>query len=483
MRGARREFMSLEDALTHPKAERFLIDLHAKDVRYDAQAQTVTFTRFDPNSKHSHTHTLNINAEFAGYMQDYGDQTRYITDAGTPWLTRDQELAVVNQDQKDAYYKALASGANQDVVMLSWRKTLAKKQDSGHTALSVGTLNLAEGSKATDSTPRYEYQPEISGSFYPSTGPLFRPGKLLLKPLEDHVPAIERYIHNSSVNTDQHIEAARSRHDEAPLAYSMGVTARDSALPVGVAVGTMIGIALTKKMADLIQHRQKGDIDDSMVETALKSMALMGAGYLAAKATGALDMATGVVLLKEEERGSGILASLVTPAQLDIMQHSLYGMYKTYYSQYNILSSNCADFGDKMMEDIGLQTTKLLNETIATETAKEPSLLERATKVISVPEKIRPSRISYAFRNRKPVTAEVTVDGQKLAVSRVSISEQSALLIETDDYLFKNPPIETFQKVLKEGVTLKPDATGRYYFDFKPHIKQIPLSQAVERAR
>ena len=484
MRGARHEFMSLEDALTHPKAERFLIDLQAPGVDYDAVKQRVTFTRTDPTKKQTHTHTIDINPQFHQYMQDYGSETRFITDAGTPWLTRDQELDYNgSQEQKDAYYQALSAGPNQDVVMLSWRKTVAKKKDSGHTALSIGTLNLADGSSDQDAVPIYEYEPEISGSFYPSTGPLFRPGKLALKPIAEHIPALEKRLHHSSLNTDQHLQAARDRHGENPMAYSIGVTARDSVEPVGAAVGAMVGITVTKKMVDLIRGKQSGAMDDKAVEVALKGLALLTAGYLAAKATGALDMATGVVLLKEEERGSGILASLVTPAQLDIMQHTLYGMYKTYFDKYNILSSNCADFADKMMEDIGLQTSKLLQETIAVEDAKNVGPVQKVLNTISIPESIRPSRISYAYRNRKPVTGEVEIDGQKLAVSLVSVSGQSSVLIETDNQLFNEPPIQTFQKVLKEGITMKQGQDGRFHFQFQPHVEQIEVSQAAARSR
>lgn len=466
--------MSLEEALTYPKSKKRLIDLHATDTRYDPITHRVAYTHDGVK------HTIPVSESFRVYMAKYADQTHYMTENGTPWITRSQEQDHPDPQQIIDYYQALGRGENQSVVLLNWRKSAAKFNDTGHSSLTAGHLDLAKGSSEQDPVPLYEFTPDISGSFYPSTGPLFRPGKLLLAPLAERVPALEKLFHNYFINTDQHITAAKERHGDHPVAHTLGVVAKDSALPLSVAAGTMVATAVGKKIFDLVRDQQDKK-DDTIVETAIKGLALLTLGYAAAKATGALDEATGVVLLKEEERGSGILASLVTAEQIDIMEHTLYAMYKTYYHEYNILRSNCADFADRMMHDIGLDTRAILDEAIAQDLAPK-NAFQRLVDKVRIPEETRPSRPSFAFRNRKSNTGKVTVDGQDLSVSLVAVGSHSSVLVETNDHLFKNPPIETFQKILEKGLTLAKDPVGNYEFSFQPGIKRIQPTPAANAA-
>lgn len=496
IRGWNQDFLSLEEALTHADAERFLIDLQAPDTVYSLMSEapngaekekhTVSFTRPNARTGEPVVHTVYVNPAFHDYMERYGDRTRYITDAGTPWLTRDQELGEIDPEQARAYYDALSTGPNQDVIMVNWRKTNAAKKDTGHSAISIGTLNRAKGVAADDPNQVFEYQPDITGSFYPVTGPLFRPMLPVLAPIAKYIPPLGRQVERGMKNNRHHLEAARERLGDNSVAHSMGVAARDAVKPLSVAAASTVSVVVAKHMVDLAKAEAKGEAGKEERGRVLNGLATLMVAYTAAKTTGILDAQTGVVLLKEEDRGSGILATLVTPAQMDIMQHALYGMYKTYHDKYNILGSNCADFADKMMEEVGLETSRILDEALGNQqenTEEKDGRFSRFAKAISVPPHIRPSRVSWAFRNRKPISGEVEIDEQPLSVGLVKVNNQSTVLIETEDHLFKNPPIETFQRVLKEALTLKENRHGQFQFDLQPGIKRIDPSRAAAAAR
>src|SRR5690606_22971124 len=94
--------------------------------------------------------TLLIPEEFHDYMDKYIGEVRYITDAGTPWLTRAEESDPAYAQQRADYFDALKSGQNTDVVMIHWRSTNAKRKDTGHTAISVGQLRLIPSEDGQD---------------------------------------------------------------------------------------------------------------------------------------------------------------------------------------------------------------------------------------------------------------------------------------------------------------------------------------------
>ncbi len=384
---------------------------------------------------------------------------------------------------------------NDNVVLVSWRNTdfyKFSRRDSGHSAISSGVLNKVPNEDGDGF--RYHYDPEITGSFYPTTGPLFFPEKFFLSLLGENMPpAVRNYIQHYEVNNGHFATAAQERLGEHSVSHTAGVMARDSVKPIAAAAGTMLAYTLTEKMMRTMKDHQEGKIGNEAVQQAIKAMALMAAGYMAAKATATLDSATGTVLMKEEYRASGVLACLVTPAQLDIMQHAMYGMYKTYHERYNILGlnsgHNCADYSDQMMKLIGVDIARTLG--VVEEQQKEnqkaemhpvKAKLANAWETVSIPNSKRPSRLrdlKNVLPNRQPKTGEIEVDGQPLTLSLMKLNDRSAVLIESSEHLFGDAPIETFQKVLEKGLTLRANQHGRFQFELEDEVKQVPPTRAA----
>ena len=454
IKGFNREFLSLEESLCHPNAERQLLDLRGHDIGHTWDPSLKQY--IVSYKKDGQTQTLFIPKQFNQYIRQYG--VEFITDNGTPWLSREQKQIGIPDAQSKDYYKALAEGENREIVLINWSNTDLRRGETGHSSLSVGTLDLADGYTETDKVPIYEYTPEISGSFYPSIAPVMRRAPDYVK---------------------HHTDAAKARHGDHPVAHSLGVTARDAILPVSAAVGSGVAMYVAARMSGLIKDKQEGKKVN--VDAALKSIGLVLIAHAAGKKAGQFKTSTGAVMLKEEEKGAGVLATLVTPAQMDLMEHALYGMYRTYHEKYNLLSSNCADFSDKMMQEIGLDTRKILDEAVAEDKAEERNIPQKVRARAKTPEHIRPSRLSWAYRNRKPETATVKVDGQPVSVSRLDVDGQSTVLIESSKFKFEKPPIETFQTVLKDVLTLEKSPNGTYAFDFQPGITRVAGAQAASR--
>lgn len=461
--GLKGKFPSLEEALTHRSSERRLINLHDPQTRYDPAHHRVTYQR------DGEEHTLPVDPAFKGYMRRYASRTHYVTDNGTPWLTRRQEYRQsVSKKQLDAYYEALNTGKNREVAMVNWSGTHIYQ--SGHSSVSVGTLNLVDGSSEEDEIPLYRYEPEITGSYYGSLG-------------------LAVGMHPDAYRNSAHAKTV----EHSPLAHAAGTMLRDGAWPLsamlaGIATGTMITANGLKK-----QERNR------LIKTTLRAMTALVVTAAAGAATGYLANSNGTLLMKEEALGSGLLATLITPAQRDILEHALYGVYKTYEGKYNILHSNCADFSEKMLAEIQVDIASVIESAMRQEPPK--SALGRVRDVLSVPHYIRPDRAGWAMRmlpDSKPVTGVVALaplpvehvphrfterirrngrplkanGGEELHISPNVATNAPTLLVETTQEKFDRPPIETFREALKH-VTLRADAKGKYRWELMPHVQLV----------
>lgn len=469
--GIKGKFPSLEEALTHRSAERRLINLHDPQTRYDRVHHRVTYQRDGAE------HTISLDPAFKGYMRRYAQHTHYVTDKGTPWLTRKQEYRQsISRKELDAYYAALNKGENREVVMVNWSGTHIYQ--SGHSSLSVGTLNLADGSSEEDKIPLYRYEPEITGSYYGSLGPVM-----------GMFPDAYR------ASTDAKVV------EHSPRAHAMGTMLRDGAWPLSAMLASItVGTMVTAKGLKNKDERNR------LIKTTLRAMTGIAATATAGITTGYLANSNGTLLMKEETIGSGLLATLITPAQRDILEHALYGVYKTYEGKYNILHSNCADFSEKMLSEIQVDIASVIESAMQQEPPK--SVLGRVRDVLSVPQHIRPERNSWALRvlrDSKPVTGVVTLDplpvehvphrftdkirrngkvngGEELHISPNVATSAPTLLVETMKEKFDRPPIETFREVLKH-VTLCADARGKYSWELMPHVRLLEKEAARDRPR
>lgn len=482
--GLRGQFPTLEEALMHPDSERKLINLHDPTTSYNPRQHAVYYL------KDGKQHRLPLDPAFRDYMRDYADSTHYVTDKGTPWLTRKQEYRnSISQQQQDDYYFALTRGENREAVILNWLNT--QKMETGHAALSVGSLDLADGSAETDEIPLYEYTPEITGSYYGSTTPLL--GK----------KHFSEYRDGSRV---------RKVSDDNPVAHAVGTTLRDGAAPLGSIVGgglLAVAALLHKSKKSGASERKQREI----LKKGLFSVGTMTAASMAAVSSGLLVSSNGTLLMKEEMESTGMLATLITPAQRDIMEHSLYGVYQTYHEKYNILNNNCADFATKMLQDISIDLDAAVRRAMEQEPPR--SLSQRATQPI--PQHIQPGRAGWALRNRTSATGIVTLepspDGEDkkfsqmrrskghverlrrarmaetgdevLHVSPIETLGQSSVLVETASYdrQFRQPPIETFRDVMKQALTLKKDPQGSYHFALQPHVPLLEKGRDAAPSR
>lgn len=487
--GLKGDFPTVEEALIHPDCERKLIPL-ARPAIYSKKHHSI---RYRQDGK---THILKLNPAFKDYMQEYGRTTHYVTDQGTPWLTRLQEDgSFIQQEQLDAYYAALRAGENREVVMINWTNTHGK--DSGHSSISVGSLSLSENASEHDTIPIYDYTPEITGSYYGSTTPF-----LGMKHWDE-------YMRDSAV---------RKVGKNNPIAHATGTTLRDGALPIATFVGGAM-LALAKDI-----HAARAQ-KSSLTEKQINAVAKRGIKYLAAAtvigastaASGLLSSSKGTLLMKEEMEGSGILATLITPAQRDILEHSLYGIYQTYYGKYNILSHNCADFTQDMLKEINVDLAPLIEEAMRRE--QPHTLIQQALKPFTIPNHVKPSRHGWAASVRPPlfglygvVELPRNLEGEQkrldsihspkkkeqmrkqleqeegnevVHVRPIEDLDQSTILITTPnaDKKFRQRPLETFRDVMKHSLTLAKDDDNQHHFAFQPHVQveMLQPSRSVSR--
>jgi hypothetical protein len=469
--GLKGQFPSLEDALCKSESERKLIRLESPLASYDDETHCVYYMQ--DGSRHA----LPIDPAFYDYMRGYANRTLYVTDKGTPWLTRAQEELQGQTDEQQiaAYYTALCGGENREVAMLNWSNTNLSRKDTGHAALSVGSLNLTDGSLETDDVPIYDYEPEISGSYYASTTPFL-----------------------GTKHIENYLKASRERRvaDTNPVAHAAGTTVRDSVPILSVLLGgTMASLAIKHHNA-----AKAGKSERELQRMTRKAIGTMGTlaavGSLTA-ATGIFSSANGTLLMKEEKDGSGILATLITPAQRDIMEHSLYGVYLTYHQKYDILNHNCADFAQQMFEDININLTQAIDDAKAQRGPR--SIMQRITGSFKVPAHIQPGRMGWALRHAKPETATIEIEPETQAlrdapqqkpeilhVSPITTVGESSVLIEKPDRHkhFREPPIETFKAVMKQALSLQQDPESkRYHFAFQPHVQAVRNEPAATHSR
>ena len=188
------------------------------------------------------------------------------------------------------------------------------------------------------------------------------------------------------------------------------------------------------------------------------------------------------------------MATLITPMQRDIFEHNMYGLNKTYYKDYQILSHNCADFTENMMQEIGLNTHHMVDRAMKSE-PQVGDFVRRAAKNLTIPSHLRPDRHQWATRKaigegKEIETGELEVDGEKLLVRRIRVTGQSTVLIETENEdFFKDTPLETLGKVLTEGLLIEPvepkaGKPGSTRFGFSDQMKilqPVQKSEALSR--
>lgn len=451
-KGLRNEHASLDEVLSGKIVDKKyrLIDLNRANVIYDEKNQTVTIDKAAQASFRPGTPpqiAVEVNPAFHDYMQKYGDSVRYITRNGTPWLTEQEQD---NAEKVGDFYEALKSGPKQDVAVINWRKTNGK--DSGHSAVSVGKLAYdgeMDEQKPEDKRGIKEYEQHTGGSFYPSQS---------------------MWIDRKS--RSDHMEQARDRDTgDDPKAHADGLLVRNSARPTAAAVGA--GAATAALLG-------RGKKKKGIIRTVLSAGAVATAAYTAGRVTNILQSSPGSILIKDEDRGHGMLATLVTDAQHDLMEHAIVGLGKTYHQRYNLLKSNCADFAGDMMGIIGLDTQSLVQLAMDTDPATDKKPRRRPGEIIA-PNHIRPDRNQWAIRQLESgEEGIVDVDGQDIAMRKLDISGQSALLIEAaDGDMFKHQPMEMLSKVLSEGVGVTaPLGPNRAEFAYGDKVKVAQQSVA-----
>lgn len=456
MKGLRNEHATLDEVLSGKIVDKKyrLIDLNRANVTYDEQTHNITINKASQMGFRAHitqpTVDVQINPAFHDYMQTYGDSVRYVTRNGTPWLTEQEQ----SDPRKVAdYYEALKAGPKQDVAIINWRKTDGK--DSGHSAVSVG--KLAYDGDFDEQQPQNqrgikEYEQHAGGSFYPSQS---------------------IWVDRKSRST--HMKQARDRDTgDDPNSHANGLLVRNSARPTAAAVGAGVATAALLNGG----KKKKGGI----IRTIIKGGAVATAAYTAGRVTNILQSSPGSILIKDEDRGHGVLATLVTDAQHDLMEHAIVGLGKTYHERYNLLKSNCADFAGDMMEIIGINTQELVQAAMDTEPACGKKQRRRPGQMVA-PNHIRPDRNQWAIRQLEDgQEGVVTVDEQDICMRKLNISGQSALLIEeANGDMFKHQPLEMLSKILAEGVGVSaPLGPNRAEFAFSDKVKVT--QQGVGRA-
>lgn len=441
IKGLRGEHASLDGVLSGKVVDKKyrLVDLKRANVSYDSASQTVTIHRNDSsNSVH-----VPVRRAFHDYMEKHGDTVSFMTRNGTPWLTEEEK----NNPEKVAdYYLALKAGPKQDLAIINWRKTDGSTRDTGHSAVSVGELSLTEAEpegKASEGKSRRieEYKQHAGGSFYPSQSLWF-----------------DRKNHTETMK-----EATGRDTGEDPSSHAQGVLIRNSLKPSAAA-----GVA---GAAAILATR--GNKKGGKIRTALRAATVLGVAYSAGHVSGQLQSSAGSIKIKDEDVGHGVLATLITPSQHDLLEHSLVGLSKTYHGKYNVMRSNCADFAEDMMGVIGLNVNELVQA--AMETAPQEGKKRRGVGERVVPHHIRPDRNQWAVRQLEAgQEGVIDVDGQDICMRQMEISGQSTLLIEAaEGEKFNGKPIDVLSKILSKGVSIDvPNNDMRHArFTYQPEVK------------
>jgi hypothetical protein len=441
MKGLRGEHATLDDVLAGKVVDKKyrLIDLARANVSYDSAKNSVTVHRAHISSS---VH-VQVRPEFHDYMKQYGHSVRYVTRNGTPWLT---EAEKSDPEKTATYFEALASGPKEYLAFTNWTKTDGKKLDTGHSSLSVGKLDL-QPAEAPDGTPvdprRVEgYDQHAAGSFYPS----------------------------QSAWREQKAFAQAQRNDagkENPSAHARGVMTRNSLKPSAAAAAAGGAVATASALANRHSKKKGGPL-----RTALQIASVVSAGYAAGFVVAAVQSSPGSIRIKDEPRAHGLMATLISPAQHDILEHNLMGLSKTYHGKYNVFKSNCADFAEDMLRLVGVDARELVQTAMETEPAHGKKL--RKPTEVAIPRHIRPDRNSWAMREMQAgQEGLLKVDGQELSLRKIDLSGHSTIMIEASDgELLKHPPIEMMDRVLSLGMNISaPLGPNRAEFAYSGEVK------------
>lgn len=421
LKGLRGEHASLDEVLAGKVVDKQyrLIDLTRANVSYDAQAGKVTIHRPAITSSVQ----VQVRPEFHDYMSKYGDSVRYITRNGTPWLTEAEQQ---NPEKAAAYFEALGTGPKEYLAFINWRKTDSKKLDTGHSSLSVGKLEL-QPAEEPDGTPvdprRIEgYDQHTAGSFYPSQS-VWREQKA-------------------------YTEARRNETGkEDASAHARGVMTRNSLKPTGAAVAAGGAIAAASAAANRRSKKKPG-----VLRTALQVASVVSAGYAAGFVVAAVQSSPGSIKIKDEPQAHGLIATLISPAQHDILEHNLVGLSKTYHGHYNVFKSNCADFAEDMLRLVGVDARKMVQTAMETEPASGRK--HRKPLEMAIPHHIRPDRNSWAMREMQSgQEGLLNIDGQDITMRRLNLSGHSAVMIEAaNGEELKHAPITMMDRILSLGL-------------------------------
>lgn len=423
-----------------------LIDLKRSNVLYDADNHTISIDKTRQVARGRDVPPqieVAISPEFHDYMEKHGDSVRYMTRNGTPWLTEQEK----GDTQKVAdYYEALKAGTRKDVAIINWRKTHGATRDTGHSAVSVGELSFAdENGEIADPRNIGSYEQHAGGSFYPSPS-MWRDRKAMGE------------------------SKLRDTGESEPSSHAQGVLVRNTIKPTAAAAA-----AGAAALAATTSKKKKG----GALRTALRAATVGFATYAGGYVVGSTQTSPGSIKIQDEPSGHGVLATLVSEAQHDIMEHTLVGLSKTYHGQYNVFRSNCADFAEDMLDLIGLNTHELVQTAMETE-PQCGTQERRKISEIAIPHTIRPDRNSWAMKQLE--TGEngvLNIDDQDLCLRKFNVSGQSALLIEAaDGEKLKHAPLETLSKVLSEGIGLAaPKGPNRAEFTFNENVKTQDICQ------
>lgn len=451
--GLRGKHISLDEVLSGKVVDKKyrLIDLTRDNVTYDAATNQITIHREDA----SQSVQIPVRPTFKAYMAKYGDSVHYVTRNGTPSLTPEEK----SDPEKFAdYYKALADGPKQDLAIVYWRKTDGRKLDTGHSAVSVGQLEMEDApdapAAANDDAPRRikSYRQHVGGSFIASQS-----------------LARDHKNHSSTMK-----EATGRDTGEDPSSHAQGILIRNSIKPAAAALAA--GVAT--------YSATKGMKKRKFVK-AIRAATAVGAGFGASQVVAAVQNSAGTIKLKDEQYGHGILATLVSPAQHDLMEHAMAGLNKTYYGEYNVLRNNCADFAEDMMSFIGLDLKELIQSAMTTKPG--PGHKRRTVAEHIIPRHIRPDRNQWAVeRLESGLEGIIPIDGQEIYMRNIEVSGQSALLIETKEgEMFQQPPMEMLSTVLNKAVMLEtpennPEKTQFAYR--QPEVTIYPKNPEQEKA-
>ncbi|MCH2547623.1 MAG: hypothetical protein MK052_08450 [Alphaproteobacteria bacterium] len=448
--GLKGEHSTLDEVLSGKTIDKKyrLIDLNHENVTYHPEKHQVVIDKPEMKTPVS----VDIPKEFHDYMDKYADSVQFITRNGTPWLSEKEQQAEepATANKIEDYYEALKTGPKTDVAVVNWRDTNKKRTDTGHTAVSVGKLQLGEAKTKLIGTSRIKnvegYDCHAAGSFWPSTS-LWR-------------------------EASERANCSKRTSDENPTAHARGLETRNTVKPLGSAVAAGGAVALLTRS----RSTKNGGLF-SKVKAATRVAAIGGAAHAGAFVTAAAQSSPGTVKLTDEEKGHGIMATLISPAQHDIMEHTISGLGQTYHGKYNVFKHNCGDFAEDMLGKIGIDGRQLVKA--AMESDAQEGKLKRTFTNAAIPRQVQPDRIKWAMKHLEEGNkGTVKVDDQDLTIRCFDMSGQSTMLVETvDGALFKQPPTQTLDRTLAEGIkisTRKGENRATFQFSNNVRIEKEP---------